>query len=259
VPADTWKDVIQTLGWAVGGLTIIGLGLNYLIARANCQERGIMTVPEIEKHRRPVRILHWVHAGAFIILFLTGLVLFMPALAFLAEDRWTHLIHRIAAVIFVVIPVLYLIINPAAAGRGLKQAFTWGAADLGWLKAAPRYYLFGDEKAMPPQDSMNSGQKMWWFITVVFGFLFVITGLVMWFWKTEAPASVLRWMVFVHDVAFIVTGAMLFLHIYLAVFHPVMTEAWKSMASGKISVEYAKMHHGKWYEEVTKGQEEKAK
>ena len=64
-------------------------------------------------------------------------------------------------------------------------------------------------------------------------------------------------MVFVHDVAFIVTGAMLFLHIYLGVFHPKMTEAWKSMASGKISVEYAKMHHGKWYEEVAKGQEEK--
>jgi formate dehydrogenase iron-sulfur subunit len=28
-----WKDVIQPLGWAVGGLTIIGLGLNYLVAR----------------------------------------------------------------------------------------------------------------------------------------------------------------------------------------------------------------------------------
>jgi len=30
-----WQDVIQPLGWAVGGLTILGLGLNYLVARAN--------------------------------------------------------------------------------------------------------------------------------------------------------------------------------------------------------------------------------
>ena len=30
-----WKDVIQPLGWTVGGLTILGLGLNYLVARAN--------------------------------------------------------------------------------------------------------------------------------------------------------------------------------------------------------------------------------
>lgn len=30
-----WQDVIQPLGWAVGGLTILGLGLNYIVARAN--------------------------------------------------------------------------------------------------------------------------------------------------------------------------------------------------------------------------------
>jgi formate dehydrogenase iron-sulfur subunit len=33
-----WKDVIQPVGWAVGGLTIIGLGLNYLVARANAKK-----------------------------------------------------------------------------------------------------------------------------------------------------------------------------------------------------------------------------
>jgi formate dehydrogenase iron-sulfur subunit len=29
-----WKDVIQPVGWAVGGLAIIGLGMNWLIARS---------------------------------------------------------------------------------------------------------------------------------------------------------------------------------------------------------------------------------
>jgi len=28
-----WQDVIQPLGWALGGLTLVGLGINYLIAR----------------------------------------------------------------------------------------------------------------------------------------------------------------------------------------------------------------------------------
>ena len=28
-----WQDVIQPLGWAVGGLTLVGLGVNYLVAR----------------------------------------------------------------------------------------------------------------------------------------------------------------------------------------------------------------------------------
>ncbi len=31
--AIAWPDVIQPLGWALGGLTIIGLGINYLISR----------------------------------------------------------------------------------------------------------------------------------------------------------------------------------------------------------------------------------
>jgi len=33
-----WQDVIQPLGWAVGGLTILGLGFNWLVARANIKK-----------------------------------------------------------------------------------------------------------------------------------------------------------------------------------------------------------------------------
>ena len=33
-----WQDVIQPLGWAVGGITILGLGLNYVVARANAKK-----------------------------------------------------------------------------------------------------------------------------------------------------------------------------------------------------------------------------
>lgn len=210
---------------------------------------------QVEKYRKPIRILHWIHSGAFVLLFLTGLILFIPGLSALAEDSWTRVIHRIGAVIFIVIPIIYLIINPAAVGRGLKKAFTWSSADMGWLKAAPGYYFLGREKGMPPQDDMNSGQKVWWLITIVFGAIFVITGLIMWFGKTSAPPSLLEWMVFIHDIAFIVTGAMFLLHIYLGVFHPMMNEAWGSMWRGKISEEYAKKHHAKWYAELSKSKE----
>jgi formate dehydrogenase subunit gamma len=183
-------------------------------------------------------------------------VLFIPGLGFLAEDSWTRLIHRIAAAVFIIAPIIYTILDPGSVFRGLKQAFSWGSEDIGWLKAAPRYYFLGDEGSMPPQGAMNTGQKMWWFMVIVFGVIFVITGLVMWFAKTSAPAAVLQWMVFVHDVSFIITGAMFFLHIYLGVFHPLMKESWNAMASGKISTEYAKAHHGKWYEEVSKSNKE---
>ena len=213
---------------------------------------------EVEKYSKPIRILHWVHAGSFVLLFLTGLVFFIPQLGFLAEDGWTRLIHRIAAAVFVVAPIIYISLNPGKSWAEIKGAFSWGSEDIGWLKAAPRFYFLNDEKGMPPQGHMNTGQKMWWFMVIVFGIIFVLTGIIMWFFKPIAPAALLQWMVFVHDIAFIVTGAMLFVHIYLGVVHPLMTESWKAMTGGKISVQYAKMHHSKWYEEIPKGKKESA-
>jgi formate dehydrogenase iron-sulfur subunit len=35
-----WKDVIQPVGWAVGGLAIVGLGVNWLVARANIKKEA---------------------------------------------------------------------------------------------------------------------------------------------------------------------------------------------------------------------------
>ncbi|MGD9142947.1 MAG: cytochrome b/b6 domain-containing protein [Dehalococcoidia bacterium] len=215
-----------------------------------------MTQQRVEKYRKPIRVLHWIHAGAFVLLFFTGLILFIPGLGFLAEDGWTRLIHRIGAAIFIIIPLIYLFVNPKSVLHGIKVAFTWSSDDIGWLKALPRYYFTGDESSMPPQGEMNTGQKLWWLIVLVFGLLFVITGLGMWFAKTSAPPGALQWMVFVHDISFIVAGAMFFVHIYNGLVHPLFNEAWSAITGGKISAEYAKKHHAKWYAEITQGKEE---
>ncbi len=211
---------------------------------------------EVERYRKPTRVLHWIITGSFIVLFLTGVVLFIPSLGFLAQDSWTRVVHRVVSVIFVVIPLIYMITNWKVTWRGIKDAFVWGTADIGWLKAAPRYYFVSDEEAMPPQEHMNTGQKMWWLMVIVFGLIFLVTGLIMWFFKETAPVALLQWMVLIHDIAFIATGCMLFVHIYLSVAHPMMrplrTGAWNSMARGKVSVEYAKSHHAKWYARVTR-------
>jgi len=207
---------------------------------------------EVEKYSRATRILHHVHTGATIVLFLTGLVLFIPQLGFLAQDSWTRVLHRVASLIFIIAPIIYLFLKPRVAIQSVKDAFTWGQDDIGWLKAAPRYYFLSDEKNMPPQGSINTGQKMWWLIVLVFGSLFILTGIIMWFAKTAAPAGLLQWSVFIHDISFIVMGAMLFVHIYLGVIHPLMTEAWKAITKGTVSTEYAKSHHEKWYNGLSK-------
>ena len=90
---------------------------------------------EVEKYRKPTRILHWVHLVSFCILFLTGLVLFVPALGVIAQDSWTRVIHRLAAVVFIIAPLIYIPINWKSTKEGIKLAFSWGTDDIGWLKA----------------------------------------------------------------------------------------------------------------------------
>lgn len=213
---------------------------------------------EVERYRRPTRILHWVHTSAFILLFFTGLILFLPSpVPLLAVGSWTRLIHRIAAVVFIVAPAIYVPMNWKSTLDGVKKAFSWGLDDIKWAQAAPRYYFLGDEASMPPQPHMNSGQKLWWLMVIVFGTLFVVTGIIMWALNTIVPAGVIEWSILVHDVSFIATGAMFFVHIYLSVLHPLMVGAWGSMARGRVPAQYAKSHHGKWYDEISGGKEAK--
>ena len=209
----------------------------------------------VQKYTKVARIFHWVHTAAFIILVLTGIFLFIPAAGFIAQDSWTRIIHRVAAVLFVVAPLMQVFANPKTAGASIKQAFTWGKDDLEWVKALPRYYFLGDESAMPPQDEMNTGQKMWLTVLLIMAPIFVITGILMWFFAFTLPSGVFQWCVFVHDVAFIVTFAFLLVHVYLGVIHPLMRThggSFRSMVDGKVTVEYAKSHHGKWYDRISK-------
>lgn len=48
--ATAWQDVIQPLGWAVGGLTLLGLALNFVIAREAKMTRELPGKKEATKH-----------------------------------------------------------------------------------------------------------------------------------------------------------------------------------------------------------------
>jgi formate dehydrogenase subunit gamma len=209
-----------------------------------------MTHHELVKYSRGARWFHWTITIAALVLAVTGLFLYVPAFSSIAEGGITRVIHRVAAVIFVVAPLLFFLAKPGRSLHFVKEIFTWGKDDLAWLKAAPDYYFGGDEKKMPPQGDMNTGQKLWAVVAFFSALGFVFTGIFMWFLKDTLPAEVFDWMVIVHDLCFIVGGAMLLVHLYLGAIHPRMTESLKSMIKGKVSAEYAQSHHGKWYKEI---------
>ncbi|MBI4331454.1 MAG: cytochrome b/b6 domain-containing protein [Chloroflexi bacterium] len=210
------------------------------------------------KYRVGTRVLHWAHAVSFVALVVTGIFLYLSPLSFLAIDSWSRVIHRGAAILFMLAPAIYLVASWRASWASVKEALTWTTDDLGWVAAAPGYYFLGDESRMPPQDHINTGQKLWYLILLVSGTLLALTGVLMWWLKAVLPAAVFQWSVFVHDIYFIVVLSMFFVHVYLSVLHPLMRQhggAFGSMVGGTVSVDYARTHHAKWYRRMAESEQ----
>lgn len=206
----------------------------------------------VERYRTPTRVLHWINVLAFISLCVTGLFLYAPTLRPLTIGGLSQSAHRLAALVFIAGPLIYMLTNWRGTWESIGEAFHWGKRDLGWLKAAPTYYFLGDEALMPPQEHMNSGQKLYWLVVLVSGVILAITGVFMLLLKGVLPPSVLQLSVFFHDVFFILILSMFFLHVYLSVLHPLMTGVRMSMFTGKVTADYARSHHGAWFEKLSK-------
>lgn len=204
----------------------------------------------IPKYTTLERFLHWVHTATFIPLALTGFVLFAPFLSPLAQGEagtLIRLIHRIAAVFFGGVPIVYALVQPRRMVMNLKEFLSFSKYDLLWLKGAIPYYVFGRHAEMPPQPRFNTGERMTALVMVLGTITFGITGLAMWFLKGIMSPFLFQLAVFLHDLMFIITFVMFMVHFYLAVIHPMMWQSLVSMRYGVVSESYARAHHAMWY------------
>jgi len=103
----------------------------------------------VERFRKRVVWVHWLHTVVFFIMLITGAIIFFD-LTGLSGGQQIRLIHRITALFFVAVPVLYSLFDPRTALSFLKEVFYWNRDDIAWTKAAVGYY-FGGRKPMPPQ------------------------------------------------------------------------------------------------------------
>jgi formate dehydrogenase subunit gamma len=204
----------------------------------------------IPKYTGVERLLHWVHAASFIPLALTGFAIFATWLAPFAQGSaglHVRLLHRIAAIGFGGVPILYALLQPHRLAMHVHEFLSFSKYDLLWLKAAVPYYVFGRHTDMPPQPRFNTGERLNAVVLVVGTITFGITGLSMWFLKDVMGAGLYQVMVIVHDLMFVVTTAMFMVHFYLAVVHPLMWQSLVSMRYGVVSESYAREHHAIWY------------
>jgi formate dehydrogenase subunit gamma len=209
----------------------------------------LISIRWIPRYDGVERVLHWSHAFAFLPLTLTGMVLFMPIFAPLAQGQagqFIRLVHRIFAAFFILVPIFYAVFRPLRLLHTLRD-LKFSRYDIDWFRAVIPYYILGRHLDMPPQGRFNTGEKLNVIVLVTGTVLFSITGLVMWFGKFLVPTDLFKAMVILHDLTMIVSVNMFIIHFYLAVAHPMMWQSLISMRFGVVSESYVREHHSAWF------------
>lgn len=199
----------------------------------------------ILRYRTGQRYVHLLLATSFTILLLTGLALVWNPLSFLAEGGLSRLIHRVAAVGFIAVPLLYVAVDRKGARELIRESFTYDKDDVRWATSMYRYVM-GHAVDMPPQGRLNAGQKFHHAAVMVLSAGVVISGVLLWGFKSSLSASLLAWTVVIHDVS---VGALVLLligHLYFTVVYKALT----SMHTGYVPKTDAQIEHAKWVAEM---------
>lgn len=239
---------LEWFGIGIAMLGLAGIAANFIIVRKNNDE-GAMEQRTVERFRKRAIGIHWLHAASFVVLLITGALMFFH-LTGIAGGRQIRTVHRITAVFFAAAPVLYSLFDPEAAMRFLSEAFCWHRDDAAWLTSSVKYYFRSQEQPMPPQDRINGDQKLWQLVVIITGATFVLTGIILWFFRLKVPLELYQYVLLAHAVAFIVISFLFPAHFYLRTLHPGFEESLSSMLDGKVSASYARKHYPKWHDRI---------
>jgi formate dehydrogenase iron-sulfur subunit len=258
IPASVW--VTKTLTKPVGAVALAGSVVAVLghflrfgpkepetappeVQPAVAGPEDVVVGDHLVRHRLAARVVHWSAAVLMIATLLTGLPIWTPALGWtaglfggLAVCRWLHPwvgIGFFAAML-------------AMVGVWLG-AMRMERGDWAWLGPKALAYLRrgGDD---PDVGKYNGGQKLFFYLVAALALVLLLTGLVLWFPRAlSASWSGAAWIL--HDGAFLLFAAAIVVHVYLGT--AAMPGTFRAMTRGTVSKAWARLHHPRWYREVT--------
>jgi formate dehydrogenase subunit gamma len=197
------------------------------------------------RYRVGQRVVHAVLATSFLLLLFTGLMILWQPLTQFARDGTSGIIHRVGAVLFMLVPILYLLVDRRGAKELLVESFTYDKDDIAWFKHAGRYFI-GRAVGMPPQGRLNAGQKLHHAGVVITSATVVFSGFIMWWGKGSLSPSGLAFTAIIHDLSMLALTVLLVGHLYFTFVY----KALSGMTTGYVSKEDAAIEHPKWVEEV---------
>ena len=272
---------LATYGAYLLGGTLLLLAIFYLI-RGRIRIDGAITGRKIERFKAVERFGHWLLAGSFILLGITGLIslfgrkVLIPAFGHEAfstvavGSKWIHNNVSWAFMIaLIMIFVMWVIHNLP------------DRTDINWLLKGGGIF----SKGHPPAKKFNAGQKLIFWSVIVLGTSISISGLALLFpfeinmfaatfgklnslgisgalglgelRTTLAPHEEMQYAQLWHAIVSFVLMAIIFAHIYIGTVG--MEGAADAMTSGEVEEQWAREHHSIWVEEVEAKQKEAPK
>lgn len=221
----------------------------------------------IPRHSKQTRFTHGVVAIACIWLAISGLFVFVPALAnaFPGVSQAMRVSHRIVGAIFILVPVISAITAPQGFKAFCKKYFKkWTPEDFEFMKKFVPYMLGPKKVHMPDQDEVKSGQAVADGFMILCGLLMAVSGVALWLGTSvwHAGAGAIMVMRLLHDLGFILLIVFGLAHIYLGagVFQPYRGMARVMWKDGKIPESDALYHWGFWArKEIEEGNVEEEK
>lgn len=196
----------------------------------------------IQRYKKSERVNHWLVAGCFVLLALSGLGFFYPSFFWLTRvfgtPEWARILHPFVGVVMFVGFVVQFF-------RYYKYNFI-NKDDVEWMKSIDKV-LVNEETV--EVGKYNAGQKgMFWLMTTCL-IVLMITGFIAWrpYFAGIFPIPVIRIALLFHALAAIALIVGIMVHIYAALW---VRGTIRAMVEGVVTHAWAKHHHPKWYREV---------
>ncbi|WP_209006846.1 formate dehydrogenase subunit gamma [Labrenzia sp. THAF82] len=264
---------LATYGSYLLGATVLLLGLFYLL-RGRIRIDGEKTGQTITRFKAIERFGHWLLAGSFILLAITGLITLFGRFAVIPligkevyapvalASKWIHNNVAWAFMLGLVMVFVMWVVHNIPNKTDLK----WIAVGGGLLKKGVH----------PPAKKFNFGQKMIFWGVIVLGASISASGISLlfpfefpMFAKTFeilnatglpqlvglgvlptalAPHEEMQFAQLWHAIVAFLMMAMILAHIYIGSVG--MEGAYDAMGSGEVELQWAREHHGLWVQEV---------
>ena len=232
-------------GWLVLLVTIAVLAFYFIKGPVKLHDRP--TGRLIQRFTTVEQVVHWSAAISFVVLGISGLIMFfgkhvlLPVIGYTLFAWLTALgknLHNFIAPFFMV-SVLAMIV--LFLRDNLPRAYDWQ-----WFRKSWAFFTRGEHI---PSGRFNAGEKGWfWFGVIGLSVVVSWSGLILLFPNFDQSRAVMQDAWVVHAIAALVYIAMSLGHIYMGTIG--VEGSYQAMRSGYVDETWAREHHELWYREV---------